>query len=101
MLASLMDEDGSNPLCGAGVEALQGAMRAQKYILDCFALVLEHIMDHSEQTIIGLAWLIGNTNRDCEKEMNIYISIRFLVIKMYGLSLTNFLVVLENGGLKF
>ena len=50
-----MDEDGSNLLCGAGMEALQGAMRAQKYILDCFALVLEHIMGHSEQTIIGLA----------------------------------------------
>lgn len=101
MLAFLMDKHGSNPLCGAGVEALRGAMRAHKYILDCFALVLEHIMDHLEQTIIGLAWLISNTNMDCEKEMNIFISIRFLVIKIYGLSLTDFLVVLKNGGLKF
>jgi len=45
-----MNKDDSNPLCDAGVEVLLGIARAQEQKLDCL-----------EQTIINLAFLMGNT----------------------------------------
>jgi len=50
MLVSLMNKDDSNPLCDAGVEVLLGIARAQ-----------EQKLDRLEQTIIILAFLMGNT----------------------------------------
>ena len=52
-----MDEDGSNPLHDAGVEALWGVVRAQ-----------EQKLDRLEPIITNLARLTSNTNKDCEKE---------------------------------
>ena len=62
-----MDENSSNPLCDAGVEAFQGIVGTREQKLDC----LKQRFDRLEQTMIDLAWLMSNANRDCEEGMNL------------------------------
>lgn len=66
-LASLIDENSSNPLRDAGVEAFQGIVGTREQKLDR----LKQRFDRLEQTMADLAWLMSNTNRDCEEGINL------------------------------
>jgi len=62
-----MDENSSNLLCDAGVEAFQGIVGTREQKLDR----LKQRFDRLEQTIVDLAWLMSNANRDYEEGMNL------------------------------
>ena len=64
----MIDENSSNPLCYAGVEAFQGIVGTREQKLDR----LKQRFDRLEQTMADLAWLMSNANRDFEEGMNLH-----------------------------